>query len=1240
MSDAFEEQLEALSLLDGLKKEVQAAEDAREANSLTNAQASRSNRGKLKSDLRKSTAFVKKIKAITPEALQQCIRDTETLNLTLYISEIVSALLESKFKFNEVPGVVSLCAKLHHKYDDFTSPLISGLKESLLQLDNDGKRKRVQIRFLIELYQVGIFTEDSFFRQLIRFITGKQTKDSTLKATGAIDLSSLVTYVKYGAEILMGYVPRRLKMIAKQAGKSEDEIPSKLVVPPTTSNEIRMQVLQATEKLAVDLVTAHRDVRQREAKNEKDKILHGSLSEQKQAEFDNSTKLYEKLLSSLTSLQEATGLDLLPELKEEEEEDVGKSGISLHIGGSSSADMSYGPYGDAESRAFYEDLPDLLSLVPLSVLGLTPEQATEMRERWKTEKEKRQEEDTIASTDDSVEERNAEDRTQMSDNVKAKIEDSKTENQFTSVHGNDEVLEDEMNVYMSLNSTYNAKTLCEDQDEQPEASETPTDSPQKAKIIVLLQETLPSIVTQENADDVSVSYCYLNTKRARKNLVSALSKVPRNRFDLIPLYARIVASLSRLFPDIVPPLVDSLHKDFFGMYKAKNQMHVEGKIKNMRYIGELVKFRVVPPIMAFKIFRKLLLDFHHHNVDLMATLLETCGRFLYLLPVTNARLENVLEAVMRHRRGRNMDLRQQQLLEAAYFMVKPPDRHVVQKRVYSEIQQYARHLIFTKLASNNVEYVIKQLRKLPWYTPEEEMESIVVKATLKLSRKKYTNVPLATDCIAGIAKYYPNLIVRLVDTVFEELTRGMSSSHKSDNQRLLTYIRLMGELYNFSALPAGTIFDLLHFIVSFGYKDIGLPELYVAATGAGKEGGKKGDITDNGQKNLFVPTVPESASPADIINALVVNHTCRYFELVPPEVYDTNGGANNVEGKSFASVFKGIDIDPPRNVFRIQMVCELLNCCAVYFMRGSLREKLDEFLLYFQRYLLSKPILPSHVEFAVLDLYDTLEQYSRDELRRSLKDLLIKEKEKSKGGGKKRKANPEIRALKEKIANPSASFARLVSYEEVEGIILARERKKQEDAEKIRVRISAYHMKKGSEQGPSSLSEEGADIDMDGQEKEVEDDDDLEEDVNDDDEDDDDGEDDYRSRNKHSTESVDEDDEDEDDDQDEKGGVSFFLQLQHFMLCVDIDGDDDEVDMGDDGDLSNEEAARLMNELRVKEEEDEQFEMAFKSLMFESVSKAAAPKATSIVGGSGNVKLASANAFSGDRMGKSERILI
>ncbi|XP_031687830.1 regulator of nonsense transcripts 2 isoform X2 [Oncorhynchus kisutch] len=44
-------------------------------------------------------------------------------------------------------------------------------------------------------------------------------------------------------------------------------------------------------------------------------------------------------------------------------------------------------------------------------------------------------------------------------------------------------------------------------------------------------------------------------------------------------------------------------------------------------------------------------------------------------------------------------------------------------------------------------------------------------------------------------------------------------------------------------------------------------------------------------------------------------------------------------------------LDPPEHLFRIRMVCTLLDTCGQYFDRGSSKRKLDCFLIYFQRYI-------------------------------------------------------------------------------------------------------------------------------------------------------------------------------------------------------------------------------------------------------------------------------------------------
>ena len=57
----------------------------------------------------------------------------------------------------------------------------------------------------------------------------------------------------------------------------------------------------------------------------------------------------------------------------------------------------------------------------------------------------------------------------------------------------------------------------------------------------MLQEKLPECTNKQRCDEFCTSFCYLNSKGARKKLVQALIKLPRSRLDLTPTYARWVS---------------------------------------------------------------------------------------------------------------------------------------------------------------------------------------------------------------------------------------------------------------------------------------------------------------------------------------------------------------------------------------------------------------------------------------------------------------------------------------------------------------------------------------------------------------------------------------------------------------------------------------------------------------------------------------------------------------------------
>ena len=81
-------------------------------------------------------------------------------------------------------------------------------------------------------------------------------------------------------------------------------------------------------------------------------------------------------------------------------------------------------------------------------------------------------------------------------------------------------------------------------------------------------------------------------------------------------------------------------------------------------------------------------------------------------------------------------------------------------------------------------------------------------------------------------------------------------------------------------------------------------------------------------------------------------------------------------------------IDPPGDFFRARLVCTILDTCGQFYDRGSLRTKLDVFLLYFQRYLLSKGTLNNDTEFMVQDTievgFEKLQQ-RQEELKKNEK---------------------------------------------------------------------------------------------------------------------------------------------------------------------------------------------------------------------------------------------------------------
>lgn len=264
---------------------------------------------------------------------------------------------------------------------------------------------------------------------------------------------------------------------------------------------------------------------------------------------------------------------------------------------------------------------------------------------------------------------------------------------------------------------------------------------------------LPNCVNRELIDKAAKDFCMnLNTKSNRKRLVNALFQVQRTRLDLLPFYSRLVAILNPCMPEVAENLSNYLKNDFRFHVRKKDQINIESKIKNVRFIGELTKFKMFNKNETLNCLKTLLSDLKHHNIEMTCNLLETCGRYLYRTQDTHQRMKLMLEILMRKKQASAMDNRYTIMIENAFYYCNPPENKQIEKKVKIPQHEYIRHLLTKELNKLTVEKVLRQMRKINW--KDDDMYDFAVRYLTDASNVKYNAVHCLANLASGIASYY------------------------------------------------------------------------------------------------------------------------------------------------------------------------------------------------------------------------------------------------------------------------------------------------------------------------------------------------------------------------------------------------------------------------------------------------------------------------------------------------------
>ncbi|XP_033470781.2 regulator of nonsense transcripts 2 isoform X2 [Epinephelus lanceolatus] len=789
---------------------------------------------RLDSSLKKNTAFVKKLRTLTEQQRDSLSNDFASLNLSKYIGEAVSSVVEAKLKISDVGGAVHLCSLFHQRYAEFAPLLLQAWKKHFEARKEDKapnvSKLRTDLRFIAELTIVGLFTDKeglSLIYEQLKNIIGTDRETHT-------HVSVVISFCKHCGDDIAGLLPRKVKLAAEKFGLS---FPPSEIISTEKQQPFQNLLREYFTSLTKHLKKDHRELQNTERQNRR--ILHskGELSEDRHKQYEEFATSYQKLLANTQSLADLLD-ENMPELPQDKtvQEEHGP-GIDIFTPGKPGEyDLEGGIWEDEDARNFYENLVDLKAFVP-AILFKDNEKSGQGKDK-----------------EDGKDGREGKDLASTTEELELELEALDITDEPLELEGPDEAENEEL-----------AKKLLDEQEQEDE--EANTGSHLKLIVDAFIQQ-LPNCVNRDLIDKAAMDFCMnMNTKSNRRKLVRALFTVPRQRLDLLPFYSRLVATLHPCMSDVAEDLCSMLKGDFRFHIRKKDQINIETKNKTVRFIGELAKFKMFSKTDTLQCLKMLLSDFTHHHIEMACTLLETCGRFLFRSPDSHLRTSVLLEQMMRKKQAQHLDARYVTMVENAYYYCNPPPMEKTVKKKRPPLQEYIRKLLYKDLSKVTTEKVLRQMRKLPWQDPE--VKSYLICCMVNIWNVKYNSIHCVANLLAGLVAYQEDVGIHVVDGVLEDIRLGMEVNQPKFNQRRISSAKFLGELYNYRMVESAVIFRTLFSFISFGINQDGSPSV----------------------------------------------------------------------------------LDPPEHLFRIRLVCTLLDTCGQYFDRGSSKRKLDCFLIYFQRYI-------------------------------------------------------------------------------------------------------------------------------------------------------------------------------------------------------------------------------------------------------------------------------------------------
>ncbi|KAF2078347.1 hypothetical protein CYY_000331 [Polysphondylium violaceum] len=793
----------------------------------------------LESNFKRVSNFVKKVKTIS-DARDAVVTEVTQLNLSQYVSEIIPSILKSNFKIQDIGAIVSVFSTMYQKYEAVDTLIAEQIFQPFIPLvipatDTENERNAKITKRRILIRLV----IDLYFANIIH------TFSPILKLMNKLIGSSTIEQDKdigYGnLLVVLSFVKSISLIVLNKKDQSIPDLPTDYfkLLSEEEAKFSKNLVFNYYNQVCEFLAKEQSVLREKEKEIKLLMRTKGEVPAESSEAYDVLRKQYDKLITNISTFAEMIG-EPVPnnDYSSKLDEEINQEQKTEQI------ETFDSPYENDEQKQFYEISINFPPTVKEKSTNTTPLPSPALS--------------SSSSTTD----------TNTTSTTSTTTTTSTPTPTPTPSKSNEEVEEEKKAEKQRI------KTSLEDM----------------LKLLKFGNAKVSQI------DNIVLEFIKLPMKVVKPFLLQFLSA----KLDQIPYFSRFLASINQLpiYKDFVGAFVKEIEDDMKGLFEKKDQSLLRERLKDITYIGELIKFRVIERSIAFNYLKLCFDDFSHQNVDVACMLFETCGRYLYRIPDTQIRLRNMLDILIKFKNARLMDGVKETMIDNAYLACRPV---VVKKKHVDPIKQFAKSLVFVFLSKASLKNVVDKLLELPW-TPETQ--KYLTKYLLDVHKGKYGNIFLIAEILFELKKYYPLFVRSVIWKLYEDITVGFEKNDFNQNQKRIMQITLFAELYNACLLNTQQIFSFLKSSLEYGYNSI----------------------------HLFPPSNE------------------REREIVQ------NRPRPNIE-----------DFDPIKDSFRIRYICTLILTCKDCFSQEDLQNYLSPFLIFFQRYTLTKQ-LPLEIDFMISDV--------------------------------------------------------------------------------------------------------------------------------------------------------------------------------------------------------------------------------------------------------------------------------